>query len=185
MIISNALKIEGWMRPAELEWLAEQARTRKLIVEVGSWMGRSTRAIVDNTDGYVYAVDTWNGSDELVHREKLANKSADWLYDQFCYNMADATHEVHAYRTTSLQAAKEFYLLDHPKFDMIFLDASHDYENVKADILAWKPLLAENGLLCGHDYSPYWPGVIRAVNELLPAARPLGLSATSIWYVNL
>lgn len=51
--------------------------------------------------------------------------------------------------------------------DFVFIDADHEYESVKADILAWKP---KTRLLCGHDYketSTMFNGVVRAVNELL------------------
>ena len=65
------------------------------------------------------------------------------------------------------------------RYDMIFLDASHDYASVKADILAWMPLLAPGGLLCGHDLGPNWPEVEVAVRELIPDFK---LGANQIWF---
>ncbi|MRS02168.1 class I SAM-dependent methyltransferase, partial [bacterium] len=49
--------------------------------------------------------------------------------------------------------------------DMVFIDAAHDYDNVRADIAAWYPKVRLGGMLAGHDYEENWPGVIQAVNE--------------------
>ncbi len=172
--ISKALKIEGWMHADELLWLAQQAETRNLIVEIGSWMGRSTRALADNCPGKVLAVDTWQGSDEDQHRALLEGKPKDWLMLQFMNNLAGVN--VYAYRLASLAAAETF---KDELFDMIFIDAGHTYDDVKADILAWGNLLAPGGLLCGHDYHFEAPGVVEAVNELLDGFKV----CNSIWYV--
>jgi SAM-dependent methyltransferase len=193
--IENALKVEGWMRPAELQWLAEQASTRKVICEVGSWMGRSTRALADNLpdDGILFAVDTWLGSEEIRHKETLANKPLspyaekpgdNWLMDKFRSAFpedyfAGPRYRVRPYQNTSLAGADYLGFHYGYRFDMIFLDAAHDYDNVIADIKAWLPLLAPGGLLCGHDFGGSFPGVTRAVQELLPDAKKVG--AGSIW----
>jgi hypothetical protein len=186
--IERALKIQGWMTEIELRWLAEQAsRVQvKRIVEIGSWMGRSTRAFADNIgpDGIVYAVDTWEGSPECGQMEKLP---IDWIYDQFKVNMrdhlgSDGMGLVRATKTTSLNMAAilETHKIEPcEKFDLVFIDASHDYEDVKADILAWLPLVKPGGIICGHDYCTQWPGVVQAVNELVPGAKH---AAGSIWY---
>lgn len=173
--IENALKIDGWIWPDELEWLAQQAETRNLIVEIGSWMGRSTRALADNCPGKVLAVDTWKGSDEQQHRDLLKDKPEDWLLMEFMKNMTGVN--VYPYVLTSLAAAETF---KDELFDMVFIDAGHDYADIKADILAWGALLAPGGLLCGHDYHSGAPGVVEAVNELLDGAK----IHNSIWYVS-
>ena len=160
--ISKAWSVQGWMIESELKWLAEQASKCEIICEVGAWLGRTTRALADNTAGIVYSVDTWEGSAE--HQEMLKDKPKDWLFSQFVHNTADLTN-LYAVRKTSVEAAKELHDL---RFHLIFLDANHEYESVRDDILAWRPLLAKGGILCGHDYGPSWPGVMKAVDELIP-----------------
>lgn len=176
MDISKALQIEGWMSEAELTWLAEQASQKKMIVEIGSWEGRSTRALADNTDGVVFAVDTWEGSKEEVHEAFLRTKPKDWLLDKFRTNLVGCRAQICVRKMLSTIAAA---MLSNYKFDMIFIDGSHDYSHVKEDILTWQKLLAPNGLICGHDYES-WPGVTQAVDEIYPTH---GRAAESIWYV--
>lgn len=177
--ITPALSVQGWMRPAELTWLAERAQERERIVEVGSWMGRSTLALALHTEGTVWAVDTWGGTpDEQAHNIVLRGKPEDWLRREFDRNTA-AVKNISPMPCPSVDAAASFAACG-AKFDMVFLDGAHDYENVRADILAWRPLLKKTGLLCGHDYSNSFPGVVRAVRELVQNVR--AVPGTSIWY---
>lgn len=49
--------------------------------------------------------------------------------------------------------------------DFIFIDASHDYENVLKDIKAWYPKCKQDtGVISGHDYS-WGPEVKQAVHD--------------------
>ena len=168
----------------ELLWLAERASEHSRIAEIGSWMGRSTRALADNTSGTVYAVDTWLGSEE--HAGMLQGRPDNYLLDEFVRNMGDlvATARVCPIRMDSRVAARIFWERG-TRFDMIFIDASHDYENVKADIVDWKKVLAPGGLLCGHDFGcAEFPGVTRAILELIPKIQipGNGQRPNSIWY---
>lgn len=173
--ISKALKIPGWMMTEELFWLAEQAEVHFRIAEIGSWMGRSTRVLADNTKGEVYAIDTWKGSEETS--SNLKNKPEGWLLSEFHKNIGDLTN-IHIVESDSLKAA---ILLGNLKFDMVFIDAAHDYENCKSDILSWMPLVSKGGLLCGHDFTNS-TSVVMAVRELIPNYQK---APGSIWEITL
>lgn len=173
--ISKAERIPGWMGIPELEWLASKASRREKIVEVGCWRGRTTRALADNAKGKVWAVDTWAGNTE--HHAELAEHSRGWLWNEFRNNTRDLDDKLYICVGFSTSIAQTF-AENGMKVDMVFLDAAHDYRSVKADILAWRPLLSNFGLLAGHDYADEWPGVRKAVTELIPRfSLPVG----SIW----
>ena len=49
-----------------------------------------------------------------------------------------------------------------------YIDAAHEYDGVKRDILAWKGKVKPGGIFAGHDAQH--PPVMKAVEELLPGA---------------
>lgn len=179
MSLAEAREIFGWMAPAELEWLAARAREHKCIVEIGCFMGRSTLALAE-CPGIVYAVDTFVGSSE--HQYILEGKPNGYLFDTFSSNLKEQIQvdKVRPLVSRSLEAARKLGRWG-VRPDMIFIDASHDYANVKADIIAWYPLLAKDGLLCGHDYgNGTSSGLEMAVKELFPYYQIAG--NTAIWH---
>ena len=152
MSIERALGIAGYMNEGELAFLAGAAVRANCVVEIGSWQGRSARALADHCPGIVFCVDTWGNGGEANFDENLADLLGS---------------KVFKVKMPSQRAAGVFALA-HFEFDLIFIDASHDYEDIKRDILAWRPLLRPGGLFCGHDYQLPFPGVIQAVGELVP-----------------
>lgn len=69
----------------------------------------------------------------------------------------------------SVEAAPQF---GDGTVDYIYIDANHDYDNVRRDIDAWLPKIAKGGVFAGHDHRPHQPsnakrkyGVIEAVKE--------------------
>lgn len=180
--IRRAERIVGMMPPKILCWLAAQAQTKKRIAEIGCWRGRTTRALADNCPGIVYAIDTWKGAPGLERDLDYCIEhfqDEDWLINEFRENTKDIRlSKLVPIRATSLQAATYF---QDKFFDMIIIDADHEYENVKADLMAWLPKLIPGGLICGDDYN--YPPVRQAVKEVFgltdldPDAR--------FWGVNL
>ena len=172
MNIERALNTPGWMSEAELTYIASLAEKSKLIVELGSWRGRSAVCWADNTSGVVYCVDTWAddaygatfpGDPPDLHRRPA------WLWGEFTKN-TQGLGNIFPIRSFTAPAARIF--ADRRlKPDVLFVDAGHNYEDVIADLRAWMPLMAEGAVLCGHDYVDYHEPVQRAVRELIPSFR--------------
>jgi predicted O-methyltransferase YrrM len=171
--ISYAVTVEGWMAPAELEYLASLAERSHCIAEIGSWRGRSTSVLAHHTPGIVVAIDTFQGSVE--HQPQLQGKPSSGVFHDFRANVSRYDN-IWPLIANSETAAR---IIAHGpmRFDLIFIDASHDYESVKADIWAWLPLLTPDGILCGHDYMRW--GVKQAVRQFIPKHRLV--PDTSIW----
>ncbi len=65
--------------------------------------------------------------------------------------------------------------------DFVFVDATHTYAALAADLEAWLPKLRPGGLISGHDYHPHWDagGLMRCVDERFPARW---LADDSCWF---
>lgn len=182
--IQSALTIHGWMSPVELLWLAEQAERSTNMLEIGSWCGRSARALAENSKGHLTCVDTWAADSDRATAPQFAKGLAehdgnpDWTWDEFRFNML-GLNNVGAIRLPSIEAIKQ--VPPEMTFDFIFIDGAHDYANVKADIETWLPKLAPGGVIAGHDYDYGWRDVVRAVDELLPETKHV----ESIWYTTV
>lgn len=164
--------IDGWMTAVELEFLYQKSKEMRNVVEIGSWKGRSTHALLSGCKGFVHAVDHFKGSNDDKDATKEIGKRED-IFAQFNKNVGEFKNLI-THRMSSEEAEK---LLKGEMFDMIFIDGEHTYEGVKKDIELWKP--HANKLLCGHDYQLGWPGVMKAVDEIL--GKPDGV-AGSIWW---
>ena len=152
---------QGWfVKQSEVSLDRLLIRIRpKVVIEVGSWIGKSTRFIVDRCE-FVIAVDHWLGSAE--HQEKYAGVLPS-LFDQFLSNCARHRDKILPLRMTSDEAAK----LPLPKADLIYIDAAHEEAQVRADIEHYFGFLSERGAMCGDDYQPSCErgqGIARAVN---------------------
>lgn len=166
--VTEACKLHGLCTTdRELHRLATLAYDAKTIVEIGSYMGRSTKAMTLATDGLVFAVDTWRGSDEDDAGTKTKAVPPDELYNKFiCNSFAEIRGgKLIPLRCDSVEGAKILSELGYT-FDVIFLDAGHNYEWVTRDIQAWLPLLKEGGTMIGHDL-PH-PRMEEALNDYLP-----------------
>ena len=172
-------EIHGWFRASDLyRVMVAEAQNGSCFVEVGAWKGRSTAFMaveIRNARKMIrfHVVDWFEGSDEPEHRADPA-VSQGRLLDVFKANMTPVLDMITLHVMPSVEAAR---LFDDESLDFVFIDGSHDYASVCADITAWLPKVRPGGVLAGDDYGVF-EGVERAVRELLPAhANP----AWPIW----
>ena len=175
-------KIPGWFKYRRLYDAAiAAAADGAVFVEVGSWKGRSAHYMASRIRESgkrirFCCVDHWLGSAE--HRDD-PDVVGGTLYDTFLRNTASVSGFIEPMRMTSLEAAQQF---PEGSCDLVMLEASHDYESVRADIAAWWPKVTPRGVLAGDDYA--WPGVSRAVEEAFGArVKVLGKDKGRHWRV--
>lgn len=165
---------DGWMTEQELEWLKQAAAQCESVVEVGSWKGRSTKALLEGCKGTVTAVDHFEGSDDYGDHTFTIGR-AEPVYDIFMRNVGHYTNLI-VMRMSSEEAASS---LNGDRADMVFIDSDHRYSQVKAEIDRWLPKTKK--VICGHDYGDGWPGVKKAVEEKFEKFYVCG----SIWYAEV
>ena len=158
--IMKAMKVDGFMIEEELTWLYETAQRMDSVVEVGSWKGRSTTALLEGCKGIVTAVDNWSGHDPSTNGVLEATVAKEDVFQTFCDNTAGYDN-LRIVQGNSSECATRVV----GQVDMVFIDAEHTYEGCKADLEAWLPKCRK--VIGIHDYNQSWPGVIKAVNELL------------------
>lgn len=150
--------------------IVNNSRPNGIIVELGAWKGRSSAFLVveaknKSKDIHVHIVDTWDGSEEHTDNMK------DGLYEKFISNMSPLNGLYTAHRMTTNEASG---LFQDSSLDGVFIDADHSYEAVRQDIQSWLPKVRSGGILAGHDYTSTFPGVIQAVNEMIPTMSRYG-----------
>ena len=159
-----------------------QALVRRLgepcCVEVGSFTGQSALAMIQAGASKVFCIDTWQGGDDPsdMMAGVYAEHGSKGVFDQFCKTIGP---ELLLKRVFPVVGRSTFFAPYWPwQADLIFIDADHRYDAVMADIQAWEPLVRLGGILCGHDYEDYWPGVKRAIDE----TGGCKLVGRTVWY---
>lgn len=176
MNIERASRIPGWMSDTELEWLANQAKEHHVIVELGSYKGRSTRALGDSTEGVVIAVDHWKGEAHL----EMDDKERDMLFDEFVSNVKDLI-ELQKVIPVKVEHSNvgSNPILAEVKPDFVFIDGDHN--QVKRDLNNWMKKIVPGGIIAGHD-STYEP-IRKVITEMISNFKLV--ANTRIWYATV
>ena len=169
------LDLFGWFPKENEETLKKLIKENnvKTVIEVGCFLGKSTKFFVEQ-GCEVVSIDTFEGASDLNDCEEVKKRLPN-LYEQFLFNLKELGIEN---RVTVLQGSSEwaFFCTQPFRSDLIFIDGSHKYEDVKQDIKMWSR--RANKIICGDDYTDVHPDVKQAVDELLPNAN----KNQRVWY---
>jgi predicted O-methyltransferase YrrM len=168
--------IEGFLvSPIQEEWLFKKAKSlpdNAVIVEIGSFKGRSTTCLAygcKKSNKHIYAIDTFQGNDVDFHRRNF--------FDEFKSNLEkrNLMEYVTPLKGTSVHFAEGWKIPVH----MLFIDASHQFEDVLADFNAFFPHVVQGGIVALHDVVETWPGPLRAWEEIVKSQlKDTGMCST-------
>ncbi|MBI2172702.1 MAG: class I SAM-dependent methyltransferase [Candidatus Aenigmarchaeota archaeon] len=154
--------IPGWLADEEGELLYRLAMECKdgEIVEIGSWKGKSTVWLAEGSRAgrglKIHAIDPHKGYDGKSTLKEFKDNIA----------RAGVGGMIIPVVKTSEEAAKGFS----KPVGLIFIDGSHEYNDVKKDFELWFPRLVDGGVMAFHDTLGY-DGPRRLVNELVYKSR--------------
>jgi len=175
-LAKNALaiskKIDGFLKDSEALFLYKSVfalKKKAIIVEIGSYMGRSTilmaLALRDsmNSESRVYAVDPFVGSTEHD------SKSTFGTFENHVTEIGVDDY-IHVIKSTSQLAAEKWSISD--KIDFLWIDGGHEYEYISMDLSFWYRHVRPGAVIAVHDAGGFkntgqFMGVRKAVREYM------------------
>jgi cephalosporin hydroxylase len=153
--------IPGWFPPTNQETLEMLIKKHnvKTVLEIGAFVGLSTVWFAERVE-HVVTIDPFDAITRIDYLNADMKRVAEKQWENFLENTKEYRGSIMPYQMTSEQAYNHI-----PKLtaDLIYIDGSHHYEDVKKDIEMWYPRATI--VLCGDDYTDAWPGVRQAVDE--------------------
>jgi hypothetical protein len=138
--------------------------------EIGVWKGELSADLLNYFPNlHLVMVDLWEAEDETksMHGKDSSQEAMEAAMRAAAANTQEFGARSIFRKGKSVDIAESYNRQD---FDFVFIDADHFYESVRADLLAWFPLVKEKGIIAGHDYNGMgdkrkgW-GVKHAVDE--------------------
>lgn len=153
--IRDYSKIDGWLTDNEavgLYGIARQMPKKAVVVEIGSWQGKSTFCISKGLkSGKLYAIDPFNADAglDVDSQEAYLKKGAIDLLESFEKNMAKyGTKQNIIVRKGYSQQFHE----DFNQIDFLFIDGDHSVEGCRSDFEMYSPKISSGGFIAFHDY---------------------------------
>ena len=168
-MLKTCRAISPWTSDAELAWLTEAASTRQTVGEVGSYKGKTAKALAWRCPGKVYCVDCF--VDETF-ADCRSNLDEELRHEEVILFPLESAAGAATLRDQGIA------------FDLFFIDGAHDTPSVIRDIGLWLPLMKPGAILCGHDCFPQsgnGTGPNDVCQALMAALPDYTLVMDSIW----
>lgn len=146
--LADIVRLPGMLTLQEVRYLYQLAQLESgkgVIVEIGSWKGKSTACLARGSMAMggpeIYAIDP--------HTPLAAEGYLEDTEREFQENIAATRVKSHvvSMAMTSEDAAQGW---SRP-IRLLWIDGDHRYEQVKKDFLLWEPHLIEGGVIAMHD----------------------------------
>jgi len=171
---------QGWCAKMHSPMLGKRLdENTHIVLELGSWLGQSTRLILKTApNATVICVDHWLGSAEHHDPARGVLHKLPKLYETFLVNQWPWRDRVIPGRMTTILGMNAIAKFHSIEPDLVFIDASHDFEAVLADLGTAHELFPKTRLY-GNDWG--WSSV-RAAVEQFAGEHQLPISAVgSVW----
>jgi hypothetical protein len=153
--------------------------TGKVMVEIGCYAGEATEIFASFFKA-VYAVDPWLMGMHLM--DGATNATGDILMEDDVEKRFDIMKKNHPniikIKKYDYDALKYF---NDKSLDFVYIDAIHTEQEVKRQIYTWFPKIKETGSIGGHDFSPSFPEVMKAVNKAVGIPDKVYTDAGNSW----
>ena len=142
-----------------------------VVAEIGSYAGVSSEVLALHCKE-IHCIDTWE----------------DWNHDGIIFeamrlfdDMRSLYPHIEKHHMRGEDAAN---LFPDEKFDLVYIDASHWYNDVINDIKTWLPKVKNGGYLAGHDYLE-GIDVLYAVNDYFGKTHSITRYPDSTWVIKI
>ncbi len=144
--------VNGFLGAGEAYFLyntAKKCSGKGVIVEIGSWQGKSTivlgRGSQAGNNVKIYAIDPHTVSSVI---QNLKQKRSTFNIFQKNIHQFNVDNVIIPMVNTSREVGKTWKNLP---IEFLWIDGAHDYQNVRLDFFTWNPFLIEGGIIAFHD----------------------------------
>jgi predicted O-methyltransferase YrrM len=160
--LKKAFGCKSHLTNKERVCLYRLAKDRRIIVEIGSYIGASaccfgaaSLTTKDKKCCKLICIDTWQNN---------AMSEGNWdTWEEFVKNTSDFSDLIVPVRGFSTDVV-DFVSKQTKKIDILFIDGDHSYDGVKSDWEAYKGFLNVGSVVIFHDYG-WAEGVKKLVDE--------------------